>query len=315
MDMTPLIKAKDYVQTKRSVIISKILRVIMYVLLLDLCVVFIYPFLYMLITSVKSPLDINDASITWIINQFYFHNYEIAAESLNYASSLIRTVLYCVVTTVGHVFICSFVGYGFARYDFKGKKLFFIMLILSMVIPIQTIIIPQYLLYSSLGMPNGFGPLIIPTFFGFGLRGALFIFLFRQFYLSLPRSLEEAAAVDGCTPVMTFFRIAFPASTSSVVVSVVLSIVWHWNEFYEPGIYLTDSSQKLLPMLLPDIYSSMASGTESADALLSGGEVDLFTAGVAMAATFLVVLPVIIFYLVFQKQFKQGIETSGITGE
>jgi len=269
----------------------------------------------MLITSVKSPTDINDSSITWIINQFYFHNYELAFEGLKYSTSLIRTVIYCLIATIGHIFVCSFVGYGFARYDFKGKKAFFMLLILSMVVPIQTIIIPQYLLYSNLGMPTGFGPLIIPTFFGYGLRGALFIFLFRQFYLSLPRSLEEAAAVDGCTPVMTFFRIAFPASTSSVVVSVVLSIVWHWNEFYEPGIYLTDSSQKLLPMLLPSIYDSIGGEENAADALLSGSEVDLYTAGVAMAATFLVVVPVIIFYLVFQKQFKQGIETSGITGE
>lgn len=313
--MTPIIKAKNHLQTKKSVIISKILRVIMYVLLLDLCVVFIYPFLYMLITSVKSPLDINDTSITWIINEFYFHNYEIAAESLNYMSSLMRTILYCLITTVGHVFVCSFVGYGFARYEFKGKKLFFMLLILSMVVPIQTILIPQYLLYSNLGMPNGFGPLVIPAFFGYGLRGALFIFLFRQFYLSLPRSLEEAAAVDGCTPVMTFFRIAFPASTSSVVVSVVLSIVWHWNEFYEPGIYLTDNSQKLLPMLLPGLYSSLGQSEDAAQALLSGGEVDLFTEGVAMAGTFLAVLPVMVFYLIFQKQFRQGIETSGITGE
>lgn len=287
----------------------------MYILLLDLCVVFLYPFLYMLITSVKSPTDINDPSITWIINRFYFHNYKIAYQNLNYIPSLLRTVIYCLVSTVGHVFVCSFVGYGFARYNFKGKKLFFLQLLLSMVVPIQTIIVPQYLLFSALGMPNGFGPLVIPTFFGFGLRGALFIFLFRQYYLSLPASLEEAAAVDGCTPLMTFFRIAFPASTSSIVVSTVLSVVWHWNDYYEPGIYLTDSSQKLLPMLLPSIYSAMGSDGNAADALIEGGNVDLYTAGVAMAATFLVVLPVIIFYFVFQKQFKQGIETSGITGE
>lgn len=315
MNIQPLIKAKNLVVSKKDVIIGKVLRTIMYVLLLDLCVVFVYPFLYMMITSVKSPTDINDATITWIVNQFYFHNYELAYESLNYTPSLLRTIFYCIITTVGHTLVCSFVGYGFARYDFKGKKFFFILLLLAMVIPIQTIIVPQYLLYSALGMSNGFGALVLPTFFGYGLRGALFIFLFRQFYLSLPKSLEEAAAVDGCTPVKTFFRIALPASTSSVVVTIVLSIVWHWNEYYEPGIYLTKSEQKLLPMLLPNIFNSIGAGENEAEALLSGGEVDIYTAGVAMAATFLVVLPVIIFYLIFQKQFRQGIETSGITGE
>lgn len=315
MNLQPLIKTRDFVVTKKSVIIGKVLRAVMYILLLDLCVVFVYPFLYMMITSVKSPTDINDATITWIINQFYFHNYELAYEGLNFLPSLLRTIFYCIITTGGHTLVCSFVGYGFARYDFRGKKFFFMLLLLAMVIPVQTIIVPQYLLYSALGMSNGFGALVIPTFFGYGLRGALFIFLFRQFYLSLPKSLEEAAAVDGCTPVMTFFRIALPASTSSVVVTIVLSIVWHWNEYYEPGIYLTKSEQKLLPMLLPNIYNSMGAGGNEAEALISGGEVDLYTAGVAMAATFLAVLPVIIFYLVFQKQFRQGIETSGITGE
>jgi len=315
LNIKPLIKTKDYIVMKKSVIIGKILRVIMYLLLLDLCVVFVYPFLYMLITSVKSPTDINDATVTWIINQFYFHNYEIAYKGLNYTPSLLRTIFYCVITTGGHTLVCSFVGYGFARYDFRGKKFFFMLLLLAMVVPIQTIIVPQYLFYSSIGMSSGFGALVLPTFFGYGLRGALFIFLFRQFYLSLPKSLEEAAAVDGCTPVMTFFRIAFPASTSSVVVTIVLSIVWHWNEYYEPGIYLTKSEQKLLPMLLPNIFSSIDSGGNEAEALLSGGEIDIYTAGVAMAATFLAVLPVIIFYLIFQKQFRQGIETSGITGE
>ena len=147
------------------------------------------------------------------------------------------------------------------------------------------------------------------------LRITEFIFLFRQFYLSLPRSLEEAAAVDGCTPVMTFFRIAFPASSSSVVVTVVLSVVWHWNDFYEPGIYLTDSSEMLLPMLLPKVYTAMQQAQNSAEALISGVNADIFTSGVAMAATFLAVLPILIFYFFFQKRFRQGIESSGITGE
>ena len=172
-----------------------------------------------------------------------------------------------------------------------------------MVVPIQTIIVPEYLLYSKIGVANGYFPLLVPTWLGYGLRGALFIFLFRQFYLSLPRSLEEAAAVDGCTPVMTFFRIAFPASTSSVIVSIVLSIVWHWNDFYEPNIYIRKNSQMLLPMLLPKLYDSMKDSLDSAQSILESKE--LYTEGVAMAATFLAVIPILIFYLFFQKQFSQ----------
>ncbi len=285
----------------------------MYVLLLDLAVVFLYPFLYMIVTSLKSPEDLMDSSVTWIVNQLYFHNYTLAFEKMQYIPILLKTIVYCVVATGGHILACSFVGYGFARYNFIGKRMFSFLLILSMVIPIQTIIVPEYLLYSKIGVANGYFPMLVPTWLGYGLRGALFIFLFRQFYLSLPRSLEEAAAVDGCTPIRTFFRIAFPASTSSVIVSVVLSIVWHWNDFYEPNIYIRENSQMLLPMLLPKLYDSMKDAADPTQSFLQNA--DLYTEGVAMAATFLAVIPILIFYLFFQRQFRQGIETSGITGE
>ena len=304
---------KSVLFIKRGITTHRIVRIFMYVLLLDFAVVFMYPFFYMIVTSVKSPQDLTDSSVVWIVNEIYTANYELAYTTLNYTSTLFRTIFYCLISTAGHIIACSFTGYGFARFKFKGKSFLFFLLILAMVVPVQTIIIPQYLLYIKLGIGNGFAPLLIPTWFGYGLRGALFIFIFRQFYLSLPKALEEAAAIDGCSPIKTFFRVAFPASASSIIVSIVLSIVWHWNEYYEPGIYLTEHSQKLLPMLLPNVYRLMnsASGSE----LLAGDAAEIYTEGVVMAATFLVVLPVLIFYLAFQKRFRKGIETSGITGE
>lgn len=298
---------------KRNITVQKLVRLIMYVLLLDLAVIFLYPFFYMIVTSLKSPTDIMDTSVVWIVNKLYFRNYELAFKSLDYAGTLLRTILYCLVTTAGHILVCAFTGYGFARFKFKGKGFMFFLLILAMVIPVQTIIVPQYLIYTKLGIANGFMPLVLPVWLGYGLRGALFIFLFRQFYLSLPKALEDAAAVDGCSPVKTFFRVAFPASSSPIIVSTVLSVVWHWNDYYEPGIYLSTDSQKLLPMLLPNVYSLINSAADAS--MLTSNDAELYTEGTAMAATFLVVLPVLIFYLVFQKQFRKGIETSGITGE
>ena len=304
---------KASVFLNRRVIPQKFLRLVMYILLLDLSVIFLYPFFYMIVTSVKSPTDLMDTSVVWIVNKLYFYNYTLAFDNLDYISTLLRTVLYCLVATAGHVLVCSFVGYGFARFQFKGKGLLFLLLVLAMVVPVQTIIVPQYLVYSKLGIANGFLPLVLPAWLGYGLRGALFIFLFRQFYLSLPKALEDAAAIDGCSPVKTFFRVAFPASSSPIIVSTVLSVVWHWSEYYEPGIYLSSASQKLLPMQLPNIYTLMDSAADAS--MLTSANAELYTEGTAMAATFLVVLPVLIFYLVFQKQFRKGIEISGITGE
>lgn len=294
---------------------KRILRIFIYLLLLDLAFVFLYPFLYMLITSLKSPQDINDVSVKWIINQFYTNNYALSWRVLDYPSRLLNTVGVVLLCTVGHVLSCSFVGYGMARYNFWGKKIIFIFLLLSMIVPMQTIIAPIYMLFVKLNWVGTALPIIIPSWLGFGLKGALFVFIFRQFYLSLPSSLEEAAQIDGCGPIRTFFSIALPASRSSLMVCIVLSIVWHWNDYFEPMVYITSQSKFLLPMMLPGLYSIVSGGS---GASLGGPQEDLsliYTDGVAMAATVLVVMPIFIIYMFLQKQFIQGVERSGITGE
>lgn len=289
-----------------------LLKICLYVLLVDLVYTFMYPFLYMLVTSIKSPNDILDVTVNWIPNSVYFQNYRLSWEILNYIPRFLGTVFVTLVATVGHVFSCSYVAYGFARFDFKGKKIAFILLLLFIIVPVQTIIIPRYILYGSIGLSTTAVPLWLPTLFGYGLQGGLFIFIFRQFFLSLPKSLEEAASIDGCGPLGTFFKIALPSSRSSIMVVIVLSLVWHWNDYYEPSIYITSQDDMLLPMMLPRVYELM-NGSVSFDA---GTNMDsVFTEGVAMAATTLTVLPIFIAYMFLQKKFVQGVERSGITGE
>lgn len=301
--------SRQVIAQKGSPILAKIF---LYVLLINISFVFIYPFFYMIMTSLKSPQDISDITVGWVLNSLHVNNYVLAESTLEYPGALLRTVILVVLCTLGHIVSCSFVGYGFARFEFKGKGAFFLLLLLSIIIPTQTIIIPLYILYSAGGMIGTYLPMILPTWFGFGLSGGLFIFIFRQFYLSLPKSLEEAASIDGCGPISAFFRIAFPSSTSSVMVCLVLSLVWHWNDYFEPNIYITERADYLLPMLLPGLYSIMngAGNDGTGDALNT-----VFTEGVAMAATALVVIPVLIMYVFLQKKFVQGVERSGITGE
>ena len=292
-----------------------LIRVALYVLLVDLSVVFIYPFLYMVVTSLKSPQDIMDISVNWLLNGFHWNNYRLAFETLEYPATLFRSVLFTSVCTLGHILSCSFVGYGFARFRFKGKSLFFLFLLLSIIVPVQTIIIPQYVLFANTGLLGPYLPMALPSWLGFGLSGGMFVFIFRQFYISLPRSLEEAAGIDGCGIVSTFFRIALPSSRSSVMVCLVLSLVWHWNDYFEPLIYITQRKHYLLPMLLPGIYALMYRGQ---DTIETGGQEALssiFTEAVVLAATFLVVLPLLVAYIFLQKKFVQGVERSGITGE
>lgn len=291
-----------------------ILKVLLYVLLFDLVYTFLYPFLYMLVTSVKSPEDILDITVNWIPNSIYLKNYKLSFEILDYPLRFLNTFAVTALATLGHVFSCAYVGYGFARYKFGGKRFAFILLMLSIIVPVQTIIIPRYLLFGALGISTSSIPLWLPAFFGYGLQGGLFIFIFRQFFLSLPRSLEEAASIDGCGAFGTFFRIALPSSRSSVMVVLVLSIVWHWNDYYEPSIYITSQDKYLLPMMLPELYNLMNGAIAAAGEPVS--EIaNVFTEGTAMAATALTVLPIFIVYMFLQKRFVQGIEKSGITGE
>jgi len=297
---------------QRRIKAKYIIRFAAYVLLIDLSFVFLYPFLYMVVTSLKSPQDILDVSVNWLPSGVYLNNYKLAFETLNYPLTLLRTVLFVLACTAGHILSCSFVGYGFARFKFTGKNLLFILLLLSIIVPIQTIIIPQYILFAKTGLLRPYLPMVLPSWLGFGLSGGLFVFIFRQFYLTLPRSLEEAAAIDGCGIIPTFFRIAFPSSKSPIMVCLVLSLVWHWNDYFEPLIYITRKEHYLLPMLLPGIYSLMFRKEQD----IPGQELNnMFTESVVLAATFMVVLPLLVTYIFLQKKFVQGVERSGITGE
>ncbi len=296
-------------------VLQTVLRAAVYLLLLDLAYVFLYPVLYMVVTSLKSPTDILDSSVTWLISEFYWENYSFAWETLEYPTHFLRTVLLVAVCVSGHVVSCSYIAYGFARFDFIGKKFLFLLLLLSIIIPPQTIIIPMYMALSGIDFSGGLLPIMLPTWLGFGLKGALFIFVFRQFYLSLPPSLEEAAAIDGCGPIKTFFKIILPSSRSSVMVCVVLGIVWHWNDYFEPSVYITQRKNYLLPMLLPELLNMIEKSGGGTDMSGFAETANLYTEGVVMAATFIVILPVFLMYTFLQKQFMQGIERSGLTGE
>ena len=213
----------------------------------------------------------------------------------------------------------SFIGYGFARYNFPFKKVLFGCVLLSFIVPTQTIIIPLYLTYSNLGWLDTYIPLIVPAFFGFGLRGALYVFLFRQFYLTVPKSLEEAARIDGCGFLMTYWRIVFPLAKATLVVALVLSVVWHWNDFYESGLYISSASKGFLPPRLSLIISAASALPEKQAEMLRAlglddGE-DTLNNAVVMAGAMIISAPVLVFFAFAQRQFMQGIERTGITGE
>lgn len=296
-----------------------IFKIAMYLLLLGLAFVFIYPFLYMIVTSLKSDADLNSLSVQWIPTELKFENYFVAMDILNAKTFLRNSLFVTVLASLGHVIACSFIGYGFARYNFPFKKFLFACVILAFIVPVQTLIIPMYLTYSNLGWLDSYLPLIIPTFFGFGLKGALYIFIFRQFYLTLPRDLENAAKIDGCGFFRTYWKIVFPLAQSTLMVVLVLSVVWHWNDFYEPAIFVSKASLGFLPPRLNSIVAAVNALPEQMMELLASlglqdGE-DTLNNAVVMSGAAMISAPVLIFFAFAQRKFMQGIERTGITGE
>lgn len=285
----------------------RLYRLFIYMFLIGLSFVFLYPFLFMITTSLKSVPDLVDPTVNWIPKDVDVRSYFNAYSLLNYMPYFKNTAMLTVLSVIGQVASCAFVGYGFARFKFPGREILFGLAMFTLIVPPQTIIIPMFVEYKSLGWINTYLPMIVPSFFAHGLRGALFVFIFRQFFRGLPVELEDAARVDGCGVFKTFFRIVIPVVTPPLLVSAILSVVWHWNDFFEPAIFLVDKAKFTLPMMLPLLGESLDKAT--------GGSVSAnIDQSTIMAACMLVILPIIIMYLEVQRYFMKSIERSGIVG-
>jgi len=295
-----------------------IVKVLLYFLLIIMGFVFLYPFMFMISRSLMSYNDITDVTVNWFPRELSPQNYLLAFETLEVPITGLNSLIVTLICTLGHILSCAFIGYGLGRYSNNLTKLIFAGVVLSIIIPAQNLIIPRYIIFSlvenSLGninIINSYLPLIVPTFFGFGLYGGLFVFLFRQYYLRFPKSVVEAAYIDGAGPLRTFFRIALPMAGATTTVCIVLSVVWHWNDYYEPSIYLTTPQKWLLPQVLPDMYARITATQSSMD-LSAAQEAVKYHVGVVMAGTTIVILPLLIMYIIVQRWFMEGVERSGL---
>ncbi len=284
-----------------------------YALLICIGFVYLYPMLYMISTSFMSRDDLLDTSVKWIPNHLYLQNYVDAAKSMDFLMSFLKGILIAALPTLCNVGICMMVGYGFARYDFKGKKIMMGLLIFTYILPSQVTMIPTYVLYNNMGILGTIFTFIIPALFGNGLNAPIFILIFYQFFRQIPKVLTEAAAIDGAGHFKTFFRIAVPSAIPAIVTVVLFSFVWYWNESYLTELYVQGLSAKSnwtnLVVQLKNFDSSFQTRASVGDTATSLNE------SVRMAATAISILPLLIMYLILQKQFVESIDRAGITGE
>lgn len=296
------VKNQSRLATAKKYSTKYLVNIIIYILLIEFAFVFLYPFIYLILNSLKYDYEVIDATKQWIITEVNWNNYIQAFKKLDYMNSLKNTLIIVLGSTLGHVISCSLAGYGLARFKFKGANAIFVFAMLSLIIPPSLMIMPLHIQFSKMGLMGTYWAIILPSWLGFGLKGGLYVFLFRQFFKSMPISYEEAAKIEGCSQLKIYTRIMLPLSRTTILVVSILSCVWHWNDYFEPNAYLDGSTA-----ILTQQISAVASATETVTSA-SGASINM----IALAACMLVILPLIVIYFIFQKQFMQGIEFTGL---
>lgn len=282
-----------------------IVKFFIYLILFDFAFVFLFPYIYMVVSSMKSSVQLLDMLAKWIPKSIHWENYQLAFEGLQYGRSFFNSALVSILSTFGHVLSASLVAYGFARFRFPGRNVLFIVVLFTLIVPAQSVIVPLFIQFNRMRLLDTYWPLVMPTYFGVGLRGGIFIFIFRQFFMGIPKDLEDAARVDGLNDLSIYARIVMPITSPAILVTVILSLVWHWNDYYEPVMYLKTKAMFLLPMMLPDLTFNLESMMQVSEEV---------NKGVIMAGTFMTIMPILLLYLFLQKKFVKSIAQTGLTG-
>lgn len=285
-------------------------KIVAYSLLIAVGFVFLYPILYMISNAFKDLGDLLNSSVNWIPTQFYTENIERAYNVLDYVPTLLQTVVVAVLPSLLQMLHAAVVGYGFARYDFKGNKILLVLVVSTFVIPPQVTVIPRYILFNQLGLLGSIASYLIPASLGQGINSAIFILIFYQTFRAIPLALIEAARLDGAGEFKIFTKIGIPMASSAFIISFLFSLVWYWNETYLASIYF-GGALTTLPLELQRFAAQYESMFTGANAQGIGG----INEAIELAATLLSILPLLIIYFISQKWFVESIDRSGITGE
>lgn len=268
-------------------------RTVTYTILLICTLVCIMPFIWMVLTAFKTTADAYRFPPTLLPKKWMFKNFPNGLAKADFPRFAGNTLFITLICTAGTVISAQVVAYGFARFKAKGSSLCYTLMMATMMLPAQVTLIPQYLLYLKMGMVDTYWPLIIPAWLG---GGAYNIFLFLQFFRTLPKELDEAAYIDGASTLQTFLYIMVPSVKAVSLCVLVMSLVYNWNDFYTPLIYINSTSKYTLAIGLQFLNSSM-------------GDTKI---GQMMAVAVITMLPVLIVFFVCQKYFVQGIKMSGL---
>lgn len=268
-------------------------RVVTHVVLVALSIVFVIPFLWLLSTSFKIDTQIFHFPPVWIPSPVTFNQYYLAVTTIPFFIYLRNTVIYCAGSVIGVLISCPLVAYGLARIRWPGRDALFLITIGLLLLPYQVTLVPLFIVFRTLGWVGTFLPLVVPHFFG----NAFFIFLLRQFMMTIPMDLSDAARMDGAGELRTFWSIVLPLLRPALATVGLFQFQAAWNDFLGPLIYLTDQATYTISLGLQQYNTEH--GTQW---------------GQLMAASVLLTLPIIVLFFFTQRTFIQGITLTGIKG-
>jgi multiple sugar transport system permease protein len=269
-------------------------RSIIYFILLAGSVAMVFPFAWLLRSSLMSTAQIFTFPPEWIPQPFEWANYRDALTVVPFLSYFLNTMTIEAAVVSGVIITSAMAGYSFARLKWPGRNLMFGLLLSTLMLPYAVTLIPTFVLWKSLGAINTYWPLIVPAWFG---GGAFNIFLLRQFFSTIPKDLDEAAYMDGASPLIVLWKIMLPLSKPALIVILIFTFIGTWNDFLGPLIYLSDSSKFTLALGLASfrgIYNAQW--------------------GYLMAASTAIVAPIILLFFIGQRYFIEGITLTGIKG-
>jgi multiple sugar transport system permease protein len=269
-------------------------RAIAQIILLSLSAIFIIPFFWMVTTSIKTNPQLMTYPIQWIPNPVTLEHYRYGLTFVPFGRYIINTLIVAGIAVIGTVLSCSMVAYSLARINWPGRNVLFGVLLATLMIPFPVTMVPLFIMFSKLGWVNTFLPLTVPAFFG----NAFFIFLLRQFFMTIPRELSDAARIDGANEMRIFLGVILPLSRPALATVALFQFIANWSDFLGPLIYLGGASEKFTVSLGLSVFQGEYS-TEY---------------GALMAASTVMLLPIVILFFFTQRTFIQGITLTGIKG-
>ncbi len=308
-------------------LLNTIVSIFRYLFIGAIAFVILYPLIDMVSTSFTELSRLGDPSSVYIPIEFSTDSYIIANELIGFPKAIALSLLYATIVTGLQIISSAITGYGFARFNFRGKNILFILVILTIVIPPETLLIPEYLSLryfdifgifdlitgSPLNLLGSPIVLLIKALLGAGIRGGLFVFIFRQFFAAMPKELEEASMMDGASVAQTFYKVMLPSSMPAIMTVGVFGFIWNYSDtnvsiFFNENILIAQR-------LVSELSANKIEGAYNTYFNLAGNETNVLVLGAIQNASILVFLiPLLILYFIVQRRFVENFERAGIVG-